>query len=384
MAASISPGTCIRCKGRLWCGLPRCPVYDRARTLRRIKYKKNIEAPSPPFYLVSWKNYPRVAVGPHLSVNGNPVEKSMDIPMSEFIAGQSAQVRPFKVKDIRSAEEAALSIRPVMMNAELKTILRINDFDLGQVPAVAAKKITLEDTPKIPGKIFEIVDSCDLKAEYAVDFLDSKFGFDYAVRVLSTGNIGVKSERKMVPTRWAITAVDSIIAKKLFEKVRRYDEIPDFEIYETTHWDNQFVILMAPWGWAFEMMESWHRGSVWGGGIAQDHEYGRLKKDYAGNITGAYYSARMEVLKQLENRRRRAAVFVFRRIGPGYVFPVGVWHVRDSIREALAGRPEKFGDLETALARVGEKLGGLEAWKTRSRLLPLISKQQRLVDYIRA
>ena len=128
------------------------------------------------------------------------------------------------------------------------------------------------------------------------------------------------------------------------------------------------------------MMESWHHGSVWGGGIAQDHEYGRLKKDYASNITGAYYSARMEALKQLEKRRKRAAVFVFRNIGPEYVFPVGVWHVRDCVRDALLKRPEKYGDLLSALERVGEKMGGLATWKKNSQLLPMIEGQQRLID----
>ncbi|MBR9681642.1 MAG: hypothetical protein GOV00_02455, partial [Candidatus Altiarchaeota archaeon] len=246
MVSSINPGTCIKCKGRLWCRLTRCPVYDRARSLRKIKFKKNVEAPTQPFYMISWKNYPRVAVGPHLSVNSKGIEKSMKISMDDFLVNMSSQVRPFEVKSIRTSEEAALSINPIFVNAELKSAINVNEFDLGQVPTVSARKITLEDTPKIPGKVFEIVDSYDLKASFAVNSLEDNFGFDYAVQALSTGNLGVKSERKMVPTRWAITAVDSIIAKGLFEKVKTFEEVRDFEIYELVHWDNHFVILIVP------------------------------------------------------------------------------------------------------------------------------------------
>ncbi|MBR9681825.1 MAG: hypothetical protein GOV00_03435, partial [Candidatus Altiarchaeota archaeon] len=87
------------------------------------------------------------------------------------------------------------------------------------------------------------------------------------------------------------------------------------------------------------------------------------------------------VLKQLEGRRKRGAVFIFRNIGPEYVFPVGVWHVRDCIRDALLQKPEKYGDLQSALEQVGEKMGNLSTWKNKSQLLPLIERQQRLVDF---
>ncbi|HDR53207.1 MAG TPA: hypothetical protein ENN60_00820 [archaeon] len=385
MSPAIKPETCIRCKGKLWCGLPRCPVYDRVRSLKPVQFRRELEAPSPPFYMVSWKGYPQVAVGPNLSVSGGVEAEGngggMNQTMDEFLVGMSSQVRPYQVRAIRSTEEAALSIEPVFVNAELKHSLRIDEFDLGRTPTVLARTIRLEDTPKIPGKVFEIVDSTDLKAGEAVLDLSGHFGFDYAVRVLSTGNLGIPSERKLVPTRWAITAVDSVIAKDLFGTIRHHPEIPTYEIYEYSHWDNQFVILLVPWGWAFEMLEQWFSGSAWGGGIMQDHEYGRLKKDYASNITGAYYSARMEVLRHLAGRRKRATAIIFRRIGEGYVFPVGVWHVRECVKEALAGKPEKFGDLEGALARVGQKMGNWDSWRTRSVLLGMLKTQKRLGDY---
>jgi hypothetical protein len=38
---------------------------------------------------------------------------------------------------------------------------------------------------------------------------------------LSIGVLGLKKDKKLVPTRWAITATDDILAKKLLEKVKQ-------------------------------------------------------------------------------------------------------------------------------------------------------------------
>jgi len=55
----------------------------------------------------------------------------------------------------------------------------------------------------------------DVKAETAIDELHSKGVDNYKIQQsLSTGILGQEENRKLVPTRWSITASDDMISKK--------------------------------------------------------------------------------------------------------------------------------------------------------------------------
>jgi hypothetical protein len=361
---------CIRCKGKLLCGLRSCPLYDRIRSFRDISLRKEVEAPSPPHYQISWKNYPRVAVGPNLSLQGLR-ENPYGMKLEEFVAFTANQLRTYQMKGIRTSEETALSVKPVNFDVKIKSV-----FGGGTEPGgmIAAAEEIVPDEVNVPSKVYSLVDSFDLKAQEALMKIRD-YGFDYMVQALSTGNLGIPTERKLVPTRWAITAVDSALAKDSFEKIRSAPQIEDFELYRNSHWDNHFLVVLAPWGWAFEMLERWYDGKIIG-----DGEYGRMKKDYASNITGAYYSARLEVLEKLVERKKCAACIVMRQIGDKYIYPVGVWHVREAVKEAMQNPPEKFG----SLAELESRLGGLNDfanWKSRSELWKVISTQTKLSQF---
>ncbi len=357
-------GKCSHCGKRFWCGSASCPILSLVREVQQ-GLDRRVEAPSPPNFLVSWKGYPRVAVGPVLSMSQKPSEL-YELPLEEFIARRASELRTYQVKGLRTREEAALSVSPLHMSAELAGRPR---GLLGGLSA-PARQITLEDTPKVPGRVFSIVDSHDMKAEEAVLRL-SRYGFDYAVRALSTGNLGIPTQRRLVPTRWAITAVDSILARDAFRRIRDAPQIREPLLFRSEHWDNRFWVVLLPWGWGFEMLERWP-----GGGIIRDWEYGRLKKDYASSITGAYYAARLEVLEWLARRGKQAACLVLRDIGEGYVYPAGVWHIREAVKKALEGRPAR--DVEELLKRELD----WENWKARSRLWKAVMGQRRLAEFM--
>ena len=48
-------------------------------------------------------------------------------------------------------------------------------------------------------------------------------------------------------------------------------------------------------------------------------------------------------------KRRQAKAVVFREIGEGYEIPLGVWVIRETVRDALKKKPLRFFDLELAL-----------------------------------
>ncbi|HDD71423.1 MAG TPA: hypothetical protein ENF99_00350 [Candidatus Aenigmarchaeota archaeon] len=99
---------------------------------------------------------------------------------------------------------------------------------------------------------------------------------------------------------------------------------------------------------------------------------------------GCYYSTRLAVCEKLVEEKRQALVITFREIHPGYIMPVGVWHTRESIREAVKKKPMKFDSLEKALAYISSKLEvPLRNWVKNSTLLKNLIYQKKILDFLK-
>jgi hypothetical protein len=207
-------------------------------------------------------------------------------------------------------------------------------------------------------------------------------------KAFSVGAFGIEKNRRLVPTRWSITAVDDIVSNNLAETVKTFPEINEYRVYESVYLDNVFEILMIPAQWSYESMEAWYPGTVW-------NPHGRntaIFSDYEGNngrttysqIGGCYYSARLAVCEQLIKERRQATVIVLREARPGYIMPIGVWQVRENVRNAVRNVPYKYNTLNEALNRISSRLKiPLKRWINQSSLLKNILYQRRITDYFR-
>ena len=58
------------------------------------------------------------------------------------------------------------------------------------------------------------------------------------------------------------------------------------------------------------------------------------------NIAGAYFAAKLGVSEYLLKNKIQSGVLIFREIRPEYAIPVGVWQVREGIREAMKQKPK--------------------------------------------
>ena len=96
------------------------------------------------------------------------------------------------------------------------------------------------------------------------------------------------------------------------------------------------------------MQEAWfdNNGHV---GIGIDFEDAKGLDHYP-SIAWAYFAARLGVAEHLFRIKRKAAALVLREIHPEYVMPVGVWQIREGIREALKGQRNHFDSFEKALS----------------------------------
>jgi hypothetical protein len=72
-----------------------------------------------------------------------------------------------------------------------------------------------------------------------------------------------------------------------------------------------------------------------------------------------------------------------REAHPGYIMPIGVWNVRESVRSALKGEYQKYDTLSEALMHVSEIMDiPLQRWIRNSAVLKNQLYQKRLEDFL--
>jgi len=180
-------------------------------------------------------------------------------------------------------------------------------------------------------------------------------GVEHISRLLSLGLLG--KERKLVPTRWSITASDDMIGKALKESVLDKPQVNDYYLFSGEDLGNHFEILLLPRPFSFELAEIWMPKSVWAedGFIGADGEDARAKNGYS-SLAGGYYAARLAVLEHLAGIGKQAAVLAIREISEAYWAPLGVWVVREVARKAMSCVPHRFGSLPEALAEMERRI----------------------------
>jgi len=400
---------CILCRGaKLLCGRSSCPVmvrfYFQAKS-RPLMEKLTLDGSSPPSVFIGRIGYPFVSVGPMLPpVHGDT--SFLDTPelwqgktIEEIVDFRSQLVRGkhrVHVKDLEKnriielTREIALSKTPAEVDVEFfkkpSGALVLDEEVQPYGPSAPMKRLNLTSM-KTDHKIERAFSDTDLKAAEAVTILYSKEVLVSRIqRAFSAGLFGIGKNRKFVPTRWSITAVDSIISRNMMDEVKTFPLINEFRVYEHIALDNRWIILMIPEYWSYEQMEAWYPKTTWNPNsentwIISDWEGFDGRTTYA--LTGGcYYSTRLGIAEHLAKERRQAAVITFREIHPGYILPLGVWHTRESIREALKHEPNKFNTLEGALKHISSKLEiPLKNWIKNTHLLRNFLYQKKLLDF---
>ncbi len=403
---------CLPCKGRNWCGVSRCPVLDSMRA--KIKLKETIKKPeifgsSPPATFIGRFGYPKVNVGILLpSERGDTklMNSPRDWHKNRIDIGQVLEFRASLINSrqknivdatkpgrfLDTVQEVALSSKPVDTEVILRKIPKFSmsfNFNASPFgPSGDVKKAMLTENPSVDKRVDYITSDVDFKATKAmVDLYDHGQDVYDLSRLLSVGLLGLKKQRKLVPTRWSITAADSIIAENLLKEVKDYPVINDYLLFESNYIGNYFEVLLMPYSWMFEQVEMAVPGGLWSRGLKEpnvisDHEFYWGRKKYAKNVAGAYYSGKLAVLEYLKKIKRQATVLIVREIRPEYFSEVGVWKVREAIREAMTKKPLKFESLEYALKRINIMLEiHSDTWSKKSKILDNLRNQRRIVDY---
>jgi len=257
-------------------------------------------------------------------------------------------------KFLEMAQELAMASKPVDVEIELKKSIgpgfKNDRIVMPQGMSAPLKKVKITGNVKIDPKLDKVTND-DIKAVEAVMMLH-KGGFsEYTLsKILSVGVLGLKKDRKLVPTRWSITATDDMIGKKLLEKIRNYKWIENYELFFGEFMGNCYLVLFFPNIFSYELFELYLPGSSWNPSheikASTDMEdfYGR--KNYASNTGGGYYAARLPIIEYLEKEKRQASVLVIRIELPTYWASLGVWVCREATKKVLNNKSLKFSDMK--------------------------------------
>lgn len=337
------------------------------------KGKSNFGSTSPSVF-VGRTNYPDVSTG-ILS----PVGK--ENKASDFSAGKKwynlsiekileyrTQILNSNVDSFRSKKnnlvdvqkEVAMAKEPVDVEVKLAKRPKL-DFDVDQIrtpmgPTAKAESAELAENPSIPQDVEKVYYDNEWKAENAVFYLYDN-GFDvYDIKdIFSMGILGKKKNRRLVPTRWSITAIDDIIASNLYQNIINNPSIDKTRVYKNKFIGNRYWIILSPGSWEFEFVEIKMPGSVWNPHkeiwMESKYEGSKRRTSYSKEVDGAYHAARLGVLEQLEKENKKAKCLIIREVLSDYWAPVGVWQIRESIRNSF----DDFGktdSIEKAIQKV--------------------------------
>lgn len=405
-----STSACALCRGtKFLCGKSRCPVLVKYYSSEKVKPLINslkIGGSSPPSVFIGRVGYPKVAIGPMIppimgdtSVIDTPelwLDRSLDdiVDFRSMLIRGKYQVDVFDVENpnkiVENTRELALSKNSVFTEAVFakKPVGKIAFYDEVQPhgPSAPLKMFDITN-PKYDFHIEKAFYDTDLKAVDAVfDLYENGVNISRIQRAFSVGAFGIKKFRRFVPTRWSITAVDSNIGKTLIENTKTYPWINEFRVYFHNQFDNRWAVLMMPSEWQYELIEAWYPNTTWNPygrsiSIFNSYEFYKGRTTYA-EIGGCYYSARLAVNELLNKERRQAGVVIFREAHPGYIMPIGVWNVRESVRKALKEKYLKFDTLDKSLLYISEKMDiPLQRWIKNSAVIKNQLYQKRIEDF---
>jgi DNA repair protein NreA len=332
--------------------------------------RSTILGASPPSVFVGQYGYPKVSIGPMVppDIHGN-TSSILDSPerwvgktLQEILNYRLSLVRglnSIKINDLEnrfilSLHELTMSSKPAESEVDFHKIPTFNQSSLLSTtqnnnelnqeftpfgPQAEIKSFKLSSHTSANKKIDNMYSDNTIKATDAViDLYNNGIEISQINKVLSLGMLGRKNKRHLVPTRWSISATDDIISSYLVKKIELYQSIDKFEVIKYNHFSNYYSIIFIPSDvWSFEMVEAWYdqNNNVNKFFLESDYE-DATGLDHYPKIAGAYFAAKLGVLEYLTSiKKRKCSILVFREIRPEYLVPLGVWQIREGIRDAL-------------------------------------------------
>ena len=369
-------------------------ITKQLYNIKSKKIGKEIDGTTPPSIFIGSYNYPKVYAGPLIApefedsmimdqpeewISTNTSQQEIINYRLNLVRGkQTIGINDLENSYVEKLQEISMASKSIVSEAEFNKKpygMTLSAENTPHGPSALLKKFDIENV-KWDYQLEKAYYDTDLRASDAVEILHKKnIPFSQIQKAFSVGTMGEKKNRKLVPTRWSITAVDTTIANNLLKNVKYYSQIDCYKVYEFTSLNNYYAILEIPTPWQYEWMEAFLNTSN-GAMIFTDYERDHGKKEYS-RVGGCYYTAKMAVLEQMERDKQQAGCIIFREANEDYI-PLGVFNVRENIRHAMNSKPKEFETMQQSLDYIETKLKlTIKDFRRASDLLDEILKERQ-------
>ncbi len=322
---------------------------------------------------------------------GKSIEEIVNYRLSLVRGVSNIDIYSTSGKYVESLQELAMTSKSVESEA---TFEKTPISDMGMAldtdsapfgPIAPLKTFKASSSLSVDQRLEDVFYDKDLRAsEGIVNLYQGGVEVSRIHRVLSIGMLGLQKRRRLVPTRWSISATDDVISASLIKEIETFPTIDFFEVYKYTHLSNYYSVILIPDDiWSFEMQEAWYdnNGNL---GVGIDFENANGLDHYP-SIAGAYFAARLGVAEHLFKIRHKAGAVILREIRPEYVMPLGVWQIREGIRKALDGEAKQFDDFHNALSFACVNLSiSKNEWIRNSKIYKNTKEPMRITDFFKS
>jgi len=401
---------CLICRGtKLLCGKAYCPIIVKSIVKFKIKdisLKKEIYGSSPPSVFVGRIGYPKVYIGPAAPSFlgdteiydkpeewiGKSLEEILNYRFSLILGKTKVKVKDISDKNVEMLQEIAMAEKSVNIEMILKNTpkpkIRFDEYTPPQGPTAPLVKINITENVRIDKKIEKVYYDTDLKAKNAIiELYKNRVDISKIQKILSVGGLGLIKNRKLVPTRWVITTVDSTISEELIKEIKEFPIIEKYQVFVREYMKNLFIVILIPGAWSYEWMEGWFPNTTWNRSkevsIEGDYEEFKGRTTYP-NIGGCYYAARLATAEYLYKIKRQATAILIREIYPGLDLPIGVWFVRENLRETFKQKPLEFDNIKEVIDYVSKKTKiDFNDWIKKSYLLKKVIFEKKIKEWLK-
>lgn len=229
------------------------------------------------------------------------------------------------------------SKKEIEFNSTFQNELKFDKILTNKVSGIMGSKNELESLEATQNtqtsKQIEKYSEGDTKAREAIINLYKQGKNEHQIiHLLALGVFGIQINKKLVPSRWAITAYDQTIEKHLHKEIIKYNSINKFEVYYYKNKSDTHVNILLPDSYHGEHFEDWE---------------GQIKPDYFNNNNklstsepnnaGGYFATKIALHEHLQKRKKQAAAIMIRVIR-NYDVPLGVVFVRECVRESFKNK----------------------------------------------
>jgi hypothetical protein len=340
--------------------------------MKSVAIGREMEGSSPPSVFIGSWNYPDVYAGPMITpAHGDT--SIMDLPESWIPASKTQEeIIGYRLNLVRGKhrvnagdldnrfveklQEITLASASIESEIAFTDIPQGNSFSEEHTPfgpSAPIERFEIEGTRWDPN-LEKVFYDTDLRAADAVIDLHRRgVPFSSIQKAFSAGTMGRGEGRHLVPTRWSITACDTTIGDRLLREVKKCPVIDTVRVHEFSSLHNNYAVILMPTGWQYEWSEAFLRVLGDEELVFSDHEGTRKKTEYS-PLGGCYYSCKMAVLEALAQGQKQAGAIILREALRGYV-PLGVFNVRENVRNAMKQPAQEFEDVKSALSHISGK-----------------------------